>query len=35
MTTTRDIIEDFDNPSRDQIRELFEGLRRVQKFKGL
>jgi CheY-like chemotaxis protein len=35
MKTTRDIIEDFDNnPSSDQIKELFEGLRKVQKFKG-
>ncbi|MDQ3967916.1 MAG: hypothetical protein M3275_05915 [Thermoproteota archaeon] len=34
MTTTKDIIKDLDNPSSDQIRELFEGLRRVQKFKG-
>jgi CheY-like chemotaxis protein len=34
MTTSRDIIEDLDNLSGDQIRELFEGLRRVQKFKG-
>ena len=33
MTTSRDIIEDLDNLSGDQIRELFEGLRRVQKFK--
>src|ERR687896_1696245 len=34
MTTAKDIIKDLDNPSSDQIRELFEGLRRVQKFKG-
>lgn len=34
MATTRDIIEDFDNPSSDQIRELFDGLKKVQKFKG-
>lgn len=34
ITTARDIIEDLDNPSIDQIRELFEGLRRAQKFKG-
>jgi CheY-like chemotaxis protein len=34
MSTSRDIIEDLDNLSGDQIRELFEGLRRVQKFKG-
>jgi CheY-like chemotaxis protein len=34
MTTSRDIIEHLDNLSGDQIRELFEGLRRVQKFKG-
>ncbi len=34
MTTAKDIIKDLDNPSSDQIRELFEGLRKVQKFKG-
>ncbi|MGE5661186.1 MAG: response regulator [Ignavibacteriales bacterium] len=34
MTTSRDIIEDPDNLSGDQIKVLFEGLRRVQKFKG-
>jgi hypothetical protein len=36
MTTARDIVKDSDNnnPSSDQIRELFEGLRKVQKFKG-
>lgn len=34
MATTRDIIEDFDNPSSDQIRELFDGLKKVQKYKG-
>jgi CheY-like chemotaxis protein len=34
MTTSRDIIRDFDKPSDDQIRDLFEGLRKVQKFKG-
>src|ERR687892_2025658 len=36
MTTARDIVKDPDsnNPSSDQIRELFEGLRKVQKFKG-
>ena len=34
MTTAKDIIKDPDSPSSDQIRELFEGLRRVQKFKG-
>jgi DNA-binding NtrC family response regulator len=34
MTTAKDIIKDLDNPSSDQIRELFEGLRRVQTFKG-
>ena len=36
MTTARDIIKDSDNnnPSSDQIRELFEGLRKVQKFRG-
>ncbi len=33
MTTAKDIIRDLGNPSSDQIRELFEGLRRVQKFK--
>jgi CheY-like chemotaxis protein len=35
MTTAKDIIKDLDNPSSDQIRELFEGLRKVQKFKGI
>ena len=34
MTTAKNIIKDLDNPSSDQIRELFEGLRKVQKFKG-
>jgi DNA-binding NtrC family response regulator len=35
MTTARDIVKDSDNnPSSDQIRELFEGLRKVQKFRG-
>ncbi|MFL6486628.1 MAG: response regulator [Nitrososphaera sp.] len=35
MAATKDIINDLDNnPSGDQIRALFEGLRRVQKFKG-
>ena len=34
MTTTRDIVNDLDNPSNDQIKELFEGLRKVQNFKG-
>jgi hypothetical protein len=35
MKTTRDIIGDFDNnTSSDQIKELFEGLRKVQKFRG-
>jgi CheY-like chemotaxis protein len=35
MNTARDIIKDFDNsPSSAQVRELFEGLRKVQKFKG-
>ena len=36
MTTARDIIKEFgnNNPSSDQVRELFEGLRRVQKFRG-
>jgi CheY-like chemotaxis protein len=34
MTTAKDIIKNLDNPSSDQIRELFEGLRKVQKFKG-
>jgi CheY-like chemotaxis protein len=28
IATTRDIIKDFDNPSSDQIRELFDGLKR-------
>jgi CheY-like chemotaxis protein len=31
MTTAR---YDLDNPSSDQIRDLFEGLKKVQKFKG-
>jgi CheY-like chemotaxis protein len=36
MATARDIIKDSDNnPSSDQIRYLFKGLRKVQKFKGL
>jgi CheY-like chemotaxis protein len=35
MTTAKDIIEDFDNPSCDQIRKLFETLRKAQKFRGL
>jgi CheY-like chemotaxis protein len=35
MNTAKDIIEDFDNnPSSDQIKELFDGLRKVQKFRG-
>lgn len=35
MTTARDIVKDLDNnPSSYQIRELFEGLRKVQKFRG-
>src|ERR671914_2157857 len=35
MTTARDIVKDSDNnPSSDQIRHLFKGLRKVQKFKG-
>jgi CheY-like chemotaxis protein len=38
MTIARDIMKDSDynnnNPSSDQIRELFEGLRKVQKFRG-
>jgi response regulator RpfG family c-di-GMP phosphodiesterase len=34
MTTARHVIKDFENPSSNQIRELFEGLRKVQKFKG-
>ena len=35
MYTARDIIGDFDNnPSSDQIKELFDGLRKVQKFRG-
>lgn len=35
MATARDIIKDSDNnPSSDQIRHLFKGLRKVQKFKG-
>lgn len=35
MATARDIIKDSDNnPSSDQIKHLFKGLRKVQKFKG-
>jgi hypothetical protein len=34
MSTARDVIKDLDNPSSDQIKYLFEGLRKVQKFKG-
>jgi CheY-like chemotaxis protein len=34
MSTAKDIFKDLDNPSSDQIRDLFEGLKRVQKFKG-
>jgi CheY-like chemotaxis protein len=34
MATTGAIIKEFDNLSSDQIRELFEALRKVQKFKG-
>jgi CheY-like chemotaxis protein len=35
MATAKDIIKDIDNPpSSDQIKDLFEGLRKVQKFKG-
>jgi SpoVK/Ycf46/Vps4 family AAA+-type ATPase len=34
MISAKDIIKDFDNPSSDQIRELFEALRKVQKFRG-
>jgi CheY-like chemotaxis protein len=35
MNTAKDVIKDFDNsPSSEQIRELLEGLRKVQKFKG-
>ena len=34
MATTGGIIKDSDNPSSDQIRELFEALRKVQKFRG-
>jgi CheY-like chemotaxis protein len=35
MATAKDIIKDIDNPpSSDQIKELFEGLRKAQKFKG-
>jgi hypothetical protein len=32
--TAKDIFKDHDNPSGNQIRDLFEGLRKVQKFKG-
>jgi CheY-like chemotaxis protein len=34
MICAKDIIKDFDNPSSDQIRELFEALRKVQKLRG-
>jgi CheY-like chemotaxis protein len=34
MTISKDILNDSENASNEQIRELFEGLRRVQKFKG-
>ena len=34
MSTARDVIKDLENPSSDQIKELFEALRKVQKFKG-
>ncbi len=35
MTTAKDIFKDPDSPpSNDQIRDLFEGLRKAQKFKG-
>jgi hypothetical protein len=34
MSTARDIIKDMYNSSTDQIRELFEALRRVQRFRG-
>jgi CheY-like chemotaxis protein len=34
MATAKDIIKDIESPSSDQIRVLFEGLRKVQKFKG-
>ena len=34
MSTARDVIKDLDNPSSDQIKYLFEGLKKVQKFKG-
>ena len=35
MATARDIIKDPDNPSSDQIRKLFEALKKAQKFRAL
>jgi hypothetical protein len=35
MTWVRDIISHLESPSSHQTRELFEGLRRVQKFRTL
>jgi CheY-like chemotaxis protein len=32
INTAKDIIKDPENPSTDQIRELFEALRKMQKF---
>jgi len=34
MITAKDIIKNPEKASSDQIRDLFEGLRKVQKFKG-
>lgn len=34
IIASRDIIEDFDNPSSDQLKQLFDGLRMVQRFRG-
>ncbi len=34
MSSSRDVIEDLDNATSDQLRQVFEGLRMVQKFRG-
>lgn len=34
MRSSRDVIEDLDNPTIDQLKQVFEGLRKVQKFRG-
>jgi CheY-like chemotaxis protein len=34
MRSSRDVIEDLDNPTIDQLNQVFEGLRKVQKFRG-